>query len=228
MKRVGMKDKWRLNAVELSADEIIELNDGLEFYYHDILRHRDRLLDIDDRTPDQERLLKQFQEQATLVLIMIGKITQAEEELLTFKPGDVVSKFDDNRCPLCVDEIAKFTEDTARYPGEEYMYAVTEHGFGLTSLDPKDFHLVPDDVKKKYFATLKENGIVYRQGKFRAVKKNKQVVEKEDVKFTECPKCGGKLRYTEKDIRKQQSHMNEYQYFVTCPVCGEEICVGCS
>lgn len=88
-----------------------------------------------------------------------------------FKPGDIVSRFDDNHSPLCVDEIGAFDKEIARYEGEQYMYAVTEHGFGLTSLDPKDFHLVPDDVREKYFETLKSNGVIFKDGKFKAIKK---------------------------------------------------------
>lgn len=81
MKRVGMKDKWRLNSIELSADEIIELNDGLEFYLHNIMRHRDELWDKDDRTDDEENLYQLFKAQADMIRIMYGKIVDAEEEL---------------------------------------------------------------------------------------------------------------------------------------------------
>ena len=91
--------------------------------------------------------------------------------MLKFKPGDVVSKFDDNRAPLCVDEIGQFDKEIALKEGEQYMYAVTEYGFGLTSLDPDDFHLVPEDVRKKYFETLESNGIIYKNGKFTKKKK---------------------------------------------------------
>ena len=90
-----------------------------------------------------------------------------------FKPGDVVSQFDDNHSPLCVDEIGAFDKEIARYEGEQYMYAVSERGFGLTSLDPKDFHLVPDDVREKYFETLKSNGVIFKDGKFKAIERNK-------------------------------------------------------
>ena len=81
MKRVGMKDKWRLNSIELSADEIIELNDGLEFYLHNIMRQRDELWDKDDRTDDEENLYQLFKAQADMIRIMYGKIVDAEEEL---------------------------------------------------------------------------------------------------------------------------------------------------
>ena len=81
MKRAGMKDKWRLNSIELSADEIIELNDGLEFYLHNIMRQRDELWDKDDRTDDEENLYQLFKAQADMIRIMYGKIVDAEEEL---------------------------------------------------------------------------------------------------------------------------------------------------
>ena len=51
------------------------------------------------------------------------------------------------------------------------MYAVSERGFGQTALDPKDFHLVPDDVKEKYFETLKSNGVIFEDGKFKSIEK---------------------------------------------------------
>lgn len=89
--------------------------------------------------------------------------------MLKFKPGDVVSQFEDNRAPLCVDEIGEFDKDIAKYNGEQYMYAVTERGFGLTSLNPDDFHLVPDDVRQKFFETLRSNGIIFEDGKFKEI-----------------------------------------------------------
>ena len=88
-----------------------------------------------------------------------------------FKPGDVVSQFDDNHALLCVDEIGAFDKEIAEYEGKQYIYTVSERGFGLTSLEPKDFHLVPDDVREKYFETLKSNGVIFENGKFKAIEK---------------------------------------------------------
>ena len=46
-------------------------------------------------------------------------------------------------------------------------------------------------------------------------------------KRTKCYKCGSELGYFPSECRRQQSHMQEWQYFITCPVCGDEICVDC-
>ena len=55
-----------------------------------------------------------------------------------------------------------------------------------------------------------------------------QVVKPPKFKIATCNKCGAELKYTEKSLRKEQSHMNEYQYYLTCPCCSNEFCVGCS
>lgn len=91
---------------------------------------------------------------------------------MKFKPGDVVSQFDDNHSPLCVDEIVELDESLLTGPDDQrfYMYAVSERGFGHTSLDPEKFHIVPDDVCEKFFETLRRNGIIYEDGKFKTIK----------------------------------------------------------
>ena len=94
-----------------------------------------------------------------------------------FKPGDVISQYEDDHSPLCVDQVVEFNDELVNDPrfGKYSMYAVTEFGMGLTSLDPAKFHLVSEEVKKKYFETLKEYGIYFRKGKnynFHKIKKH--------------------------------------------------------
>ena len=45
--------------------------------------------------------------------------------------------------------------------------------------------------------------------------------------FTKCYRCGSELAYFPNECRREQSHMYEYQKYIVCPVCGNEICVGC-
>lgn len=47
------------------------------------------------------------------------------------------------------------------------------------------------------------------------------------VNQTKCYKCGAELEYTESECERQQSHMYEWQYYITCPCCGNRICVDC-
>ena len=48
------------------------------------------------------------------------------------------------------------------------MYVVTEYGMGVTSEDPRNYHLLTPEKKQKFLYRLEKNGVVYKDGKFLA------------------------------------------------------------
>ena len=74
-----------------------------------------------------------------------------------FKKGEIISKFEDYRrgCLIMVD-------------GEGG--GVSDIGWGFNNLRYEDFHIVSDELKEQYFKTLKEEGIEYKNEKFKKIK----------------------------------------------------------
>ena len=102
---------------------------------------------------------------------MKDKIAKAVEKLdvFTFKPGDVISKFDNDSRPVIVDDIvdcARFSDDMNGQT--ESMHIVTEYGVGITSEYPRNYHLLTPEKRQEFLDRLKKNGVVYKDGKFLA------------------------------------------------------------
>jgi len=55
-----------------------------------------------------------------------------------------------------------------------------------------------------------------------------KIIRKGNPKQIDCIKCGSVLEYEIKDIHKQLVAGNEYDNYVTCPVCENEIKVDWS
>jgi hypothetical protein len=50
-----------------------------------------------------------------------------------------------------------------------------------------------------------------------------EVVRKGKPTSKECGNCGSLLKYEPLDRHQSQVSMNEYKYYITCPVCNCEI-----
>ena len=75
-------------------------------------------------------------------------IQRRELDVFTFRPGDVISKFDNDSRPVIVDDIvdcARFSDDMDSQT--ESMDVVTEYGMGVTSEDPRNYHLLPPEKR---------------------------------------------------------------------------------
>ena len=50
----------------------------------------------------------------------------------------------------------------------ESMDVVTEYGMGVTSEDPRNYHLLTPEKRQEFLDRLEKNGVVYKDGKFLA------------------------------------------------------------
>ena len=104
-------------------------------------------------------------------------IQRRELDVFTFKPGDVISKFVDDSRPVIVDDIvdcAIFSDDMNGQT--ESMYVVNEYGRGITSEDPRNYHLLTPEKRQEFLDRLEKNGVVYKDGKFisKSLKQNEE------------------------------------------------------
>ena len=107
-------------------------------------------------------------------------IQRRELDVFTFKPGDVISKFDDDSRPVIVDDIvdcAMFSDDMNGQT--ESMYVVTKYGVGITSEDPRNYHLLTTEKRQDFLDRLEKNGVIYKDGKF--IAKSLEQNEKSEV-----------------------------------------------
>ena len=96
-------------------------------------------------------------------------IQRRELDVFTFKPGDVISKFDNDSRPVIVDDIvdcACFSDDMNSQT--ESMYVVNEYEMGFTSEDPRNYHRLTPEKRQEFLDRLEKNGVVYKDGKFLA------------------------------------------------------------
>ena len=151
----------RLKDIELTQSEYIDLIEALNFR----VNHFEEL-----KKYAANKNTRAFSQQCQNITISVKeKIAKAVEKLdvFTFKPGDVISKFDDDSRPVIVDDIvdcARFSDDMNDQT--ESMYVVTEHGMGITSEDPRNYHLLTLEKRQELLDRLEKNGVVYKDGKF--------------------------------------------------------------
>ena len=150
----------RLRDIELTQSEYIDLIEALNLR----VNHFEKLKEC-----AANKNTNAFYQQCQDITISVkDKIAKAVEKLdvFTFKPGDVVSKFDDDSRPVIVDDIvdcASFSDENGQ---TESMYVVTEYGVGITSEDPRNYHLLTPEKRQEFLDRLEKNGVVYKDGKF--------------------------------------------------------------
>lgn len=153
----------RLKDIELTQSEYIDLIEALNLR----VNHFEEL-----KKYAANKNTRAFSQQCQDITISVKeKIAKSVEKLdvFTFKPGDVISKFDDDSRPVIVDDIvdcAMFSDDMNGQT--ESMYVVTEHGMGITSEDPRNYHLLTPEKRQELLDRLEKNGVVYKDGKFLA------------------------------------------------------------
>ena len=161
----------RLKDIELTQSEYIDLIEALNLRVNHFEKLKECASNKNTRT---------FYQQCQDITISVKeKIVTAVEKLdiFTFKPGDVISKFDDDSRPVIVDDIvdcARFSDDMNSQT--ESMYVVTEYGVGITSEDPRNYHLLTPEKRQEFLDRLENNGVVYKDGKFitKSLKQNKE------------------------------------------------------
>lgn len=152
----------RLKDIELAQSEYIDLIEALNLRVNHFEKLKENAANKNTRT---------FYQQCHDITISVKeKIAKAVEKLdvFTFKPGDVISKFDDDSRPVIVDDIvdcASFSDENGQ---TESMYVVTEYGVGITSEDPRNYHLLIPEKRQEFLDRLEKNGVVYKDGKFLA------------------------------------------------------------
>ena len=155
------KLSMRLKDIELTQTEYIDLIEAL----NSRVNHFEKL-----KENAANKNTSSFYQQCQDIAISVKeKIVTAVEKLdiFTFKPGDVISKFDDDSRPVIVDDIvdcARFSDDMNSQT--ESMYVVTEYGVGITSEDPRNYHLLTPEKRQEFLDRLEKNGVVYKDGKF--------------------------------------------------------------
>lgn len=53
-----------------------------------------------------------------------------------------------------------------------------------------------------------------------------KIIKYGKVRKVDCPHCESVLEYEESDIIAEQIGLNEYEYYIQCPVCRETIAVN--
>lgn len=50
-----------------------------------------------------------------------------------------------------------------------------------------------------------------------------KVIREGKPEQVDCKQCGSLLEYQPSDVKIEQTHMNEYAKYITCPVCNRSI-----
>ena len=161
----------RLKDIELAQSEYIDLIEALDLRVSHFEKLKENVANKNTNA---------FYQQCQDITISVKeKIAKAVEKLdvFTFKPGDVISKFDDDSRPVIVDDIvdcARFSDDMDSQT--ESMDVVTEYGMGVTSEDPRNYHLLTTEKRQEFLDRLENNGVVYKDGKFitKSLKQNEE------------------------------------------------------
>ena len=162
-----MKEKLSivLNTIELTQSEYCDLINSLNVR----ISHFQEFVDSSN-VKSQTDFFKKCISVTSSVLEKIKNAVTERLDMFTFQPGDVVSQYPDDRNAVCVDKIVDCAAYSDLTNGQtEAMYAVSHSGIGLTDLDPRNFHLVSEEARIKFFEKLKEYNIIYENGIFKSI-----------------------------------------------------------